>query len=324
MTTGETSPIFILGITPRSGTNYLWDLLRLHPSCGAARHPVREDLFLEHAEHLTRFAAEVRSSWDPKWGVFEDGIENELLAALGDGLLGFLTVDPQRRLLTKSPSVRNLDRFFELFPRARLLILVRDGRSVVQSCMATFGWEFERAAREWASAGSQILRFIDAATDDATFRLVRYEDLLDDLEGTMRGILAYLDLDPAAWDLEAARRLPVRGSSVDFGPGHDKIHWDPVERTADFDPRRRWGSWSPGMLERFAWIGGVPMRRFGYELELELDPLRRVPQAFGHRMRDIAWWGTSWARRLEFIARVKLGTATRPLRERFGLVRTER
>ena len=44
--------------------------------------------------------------------------------------------------MTKSPSVAHLDRFFAFFPRARLLILVRDGRSVAQSAIDTFGVEF--------------------------------------------------------------------------------------------------------------------------------------------------------------------------------------
>ena len=37
------------------------------------------------------------------------------------------------------------ERFFAFFPCARLLILVRDGRSVVQSAVDTFGWDFDTA-----------------------------------------------------------------------------------------------------------------------------------------------------------------------------------
>ena len=58
---------------------------------------------------------------------------------LGDGLVSFLWVERDRRLVAKTASVRNVDRFFTFFLRAHLLILVRDGRSVVQSCMSTFG-----------------------------------------------------------------------------------------------------------------------------------------------------------------------------------------
>jgi hypothetical protein len=49
-------PIFIHGVLPRSGTNFLWHLLLLHPDCAPAVLPVYEDLFLEHSDHLVAFA----------------------------------------------------------------------------------------------------------------------------------------------------------------------------------------------------------------------------------------------------------------------------
>ena len=119
------NPIFIHGILPRSGTNYLWDLLLLHPDCARAVDPVREDLFLDHSDHLVAFEEAVRGAWDPRWGEFSAGLTSRLHAALGDGLLSFLWADRDRRLITKSPSVRNLTRFFTFFPEARLLVLVR-------------------------------------------------------------------------------------------------------------------------------------------------------------------------------------------------------
>lgn len=58
-------PIFIHGILPRSGTNFLWDLLRLHPDCAPARVPVDEDWFLAHSDHLVHFVDDVGAAWDP-------------------------------------------------------------------------------------------------------------------------------------------------------------------------------------------------------------------------------------------------------------------
>src|SRR4029450_11031710 len=123
------------GILPRSGTNFLWDLLLIHPDCTRARTPVNEDLFLDHSDDLVAFVSTVRAAGDPIWGTFGPDTTDRLYAAIGDGLLSFLWTDQDRRLLSKSPSVRHLDRFFSFFPRARLLILVRDGRAVLQSAM---------------------------------------------------------------------------------------------------------------------------------------------------------------------------------------------
>jgi protein-tyrosine sulfotransferase len=311
-------PIFIHGIMPRSGTNFLWDLLLVHPDCAPAREPVREDLFLNHADHLVAFAEEVRASWDPRWGDFAPDVGERLQAALGDGLISFLWTDRSRRLVTKSPSVRHLGRFFVLYPGARLLILVRDGRSVVQSSMETFGWDFDRACRAWADAAEEILRFqqAEAARSDR-WRLVRYEDLVDDPEGQLRPILAFLGLDPARYDFAAARGLPVRGSSA-FGRRDGEVHWEPVAKDASFAPKERWRSWPGGRLERFDWLAGDQLRRLGYPAS---PPRRGVARSVGNILRDWRWSTARAARLAVYRSRGRLGTASRPLRRRLGLIR---
>jgi protein-tyrosine sulfotransferase len=314
-------PIFILGILPRSGTNYLFDLLNLHPACARARDPVREDLFLDNSDHLVSFVAALQASWDPRWGKFSAALAEALQGSLGDGLLSFLWEHRDRRLLTKSPSVRHIDRFFTYFPHARLVILVRDGRSVTQSCMATFGWEFERGARNWAAAADEIRRFTSAdhGVHEGRYLLARYEDLVRDLQGSLTPILRFLDLDEDAFDFQAATELPVRGSSAYFGPGHDSVHWDPVPRGTDFDPTERWRAWDRERHDRFEWIAGKQLRFFGYRgvVELAQEPYAVVT----HRVRDWAWHSRVTIRRLTYHARVRVGGATRPLRERLGLVR---
>lgn len=313
-------PIFIHGVTPRSGTNFLWDLLLLHPSCGPGRSPIREDLFLEHVDHLLAFTSAVRRSWDPAWGTFPDDLPDRFHGALGDGLISFLWVDRERRLLTKSPSVRNLDRFFSFFPRARLLILVRDGRSVVQSCMATFGWDFDTAAHRWARAADEIRRFDEQHRHRGLpYRIVRYEDLVDDLDATLPGILEFLQLDREAFDFQAAARLPVRGSSVYFGAGRDSVHWEPVERDATFDPKVRWQAWAPELHQRFDWIAGRQLRQLGYE---QAPPASRpAVQVLRHHLLDWRWRSATATRSLASKLRRRLRPATRPLRQRLGLPR---
>jgi protein-tyrosine sulfotransferase len=317
----QADPIFIHGIMPRSGTNYLWQLLLQHPACGPGREPIREDFFLECSDHLTSFVADAKERWDPIWGTVDDATLAELLRSLGDGLVSYLWVDRERRLVAKTPSVERLDRFFALFPDARLIVLVRDGRSVVQSCISTFGWDLDRAGRNWARAADEIERFEtggDVPTD--RYLRVRYEDLLDDFDASIARVLSVAGLDPDGFDLEAARSLPVRGSSSYFGTGHGSVHWDPVPKGADFDPRKRWSSWPRPMHERFDWIAGAQMRRLGYDDDLRgpvEDPAERARQ----RLLDWRWMTRSVVRSATFRARVRVGTASRPLRERLGIAR---
>jgi protein-tyrosine sulfotransferase len=309
-------PIFIHGILPRSGTNYLCELLLLHPDFARAVKPVREDLFLDHSDHLLAFAEAVQGAWDPRWGELDAGLTGRLHAAMGEGLLSFLWADRSRRLITKSPSVRYLSRFFSFFPEARLLVLVRDGRSITQSSMDTFGWGFERSARAWADAAEEIARFRQANAQRADrWRLVRYEDLVDDLDRELSEILTFAGLDPADYDMDSARNLPVRGSSVFFGPGRSSVHWEPVRKDVTFSPIRRWESWSPRQLERFEWLAGGPLRDLGYEDQP--PPRRALPQTVRHRLLDMKW-ATDRATR---VLRTRLGLASRPLRRRLGLMR---
>lgn len=313
-------PIFLHGIMPRSGTNFLWDLLCLHPGCAPGRAPIREDFFLQEIDRLLAYTSAVQQWWDPAWGTFADDLPDRFHEALGDGLISFLWVCRERRLLTKTPSVKNVDRFFTLFPRARLLILVRDGRSVVQSCVATFGWDFDTAARRWAEAADEIHRFDERHRQRGLpYRIVRYEDLLDDLEPTLSGILDFLELDRHALDFHAAARLPVRGSSTYFGPGRDSVHWEPVSKDAGFDPRARWQAWAPELHERFDWIAGDRLRHFGYQRSAPLAPGVRL--AVRQRALDWRWHTATAVRSVGFRLRVRLGTASRPLRQRLGLLR---
>lgn len=311
-------PIFIHGILPRSGTNFLWDLLLLHPDCAPARHPVREDLFLDHSDHLIRFVDEVRAAWDPRWGRSDEDLSALMYRGLGTGLVSFLHVDAERRLVTKSPSVKNLGRFFDFFPAARLIILVRDGRSVAQSSMTTFGWDLDRGGREWAAAADEIVAFQAAQVHRSTkWRIVRYEDLVDDPELQMRKILDFVGLDVAPYDFRAARDLPVRGSSS-FGTSEHGIHWEPVHRDSSFSPKDRWRCWDSAALERFNWLAGRQLRYFGY------DPVGAAPTRSGalrHRLRDWRWKEGRALRRGTHRLRSRLGPPTRPLRRRLRLIR---
>jgi protein-tyrosine sulfotransferase len=297
MTHRVDSPIFIHGILPRSGTNFLWDLLLLHPDCARGREPVNEDGFLEHSDHLVEFVKTVRSSWDPIWGTFGADLPDRLCEALGYGLVSFLWTDRSRRLVAKSPNTRNLDRFFAFFPHARLLILVRDGRSVVQSAMDTFGWSFDRACRDWSEGARTILRFQQAESARVEhWHVVRYEDLIDDPETQLRSIFEFLDLDPARYDFEAARNLPVRGSSA-FGRKSGKVHWTAVAKDASFDPKERWRSWSAGQLARFEWLAGEELAEWGYTASARTFS---IAERVLHTFRDWYFFGNA-----RLIGRVK-------------------
>lgn len=272
-------PIFVLGITGRSGTNFLRDLLALHPDCVKAREPFWEDFFLDESDALVGYARRLARRWR-SWT--DEDPAPELLARLGSALVDFVTPYGGARVVTKTPSTRNLDRFFDLFPDATLLVIVRDPRSVVASAVRSFEADYEGWARQWARGAARIVAFDDAqrAARAARYRIVRYEDLVVDLDAELRAIFAVAGLDAARYDFGAAAALPARGSSQ-LAEGGD-LHWRPVERDASFDPLRRWADWPASRLDRIAWLTAPYAERLGYDVGSVPGGLSRA----AHRVRD--------------------------------------
>lgn len=288
-------PCFVLGIAQRSGTNYLYRLLSQHPAC-AAPGPIWEDSLVHHARWLSEYATRVVSSWDPRWGAAAVvGGADTLLADLGTGLVRFVhrqaahaPIGAQARiLLTKTPSVQGLEHFPRLFPGARALVLVRDGRSVVESGVRSFGWQYETAMRDWATAAADIIAFQERHPGpDSPVRVVRYEDLVRHEQDVLTTIFRFLGLDPDQYDFSAAQAMGVTGSS-ELRRAVGAVHWKPVDKSAGFDPLRRHTDWDRKRQERFAWLAGAQMEALGYTLEAA--PRRGPVQSTRQRLLDAAW-----------------------------------
>ncbi|MEB3359470.1 MAG: sulfotransferase [Synechococcales bacterium] len=309
-----TDPIFILGIMPRCGTNFLYNLLCLHPHCnGVGIRDMPEDHLLLNANLLERYANNVASFWsrhglrgenDPARQRYNQELQSKLFASLGEGLLAYLNhLNPDsgvKPLVTKTPFVRNLSRFFHLFPQARLIILVRDGRAVAESSVKSFNTSYEVMIHRWAEAAHEILAFDQAHRHtDAPYLIVRYEDILDHLEVEMRSILNFLGLSPDVYDFDMAVNLPVFGSSEEFAKAREaaiadpeKSGWKVVDKCKQkFNPKSRWSHWSADQHCRFNWIAGSYMEQFGYELEAAQSSLG----GFRNQALDLKWASTSWA-----------------------------
>ena len=283
----ESSPVFILGITRRSGTNFLKKLLCLHPDCYSGG-VIHEDFLLSNADLLVKYADWVPKNWSRHWVEGKECCSSDAICrCIGNGLISFLEnqnagevasqidsakSEPDKlsglsakRLVTRTPSVKNLVHFFRFFPGASLIIIVRDGRSVAESGVKSFGWHYEDAFRSWVNAARTILKF-DASHKNTQhkYMIVKYEDLHSDTEQQLRRIFEFLGLDAGKYDFNAAGNLPVLGSSQLRDSGQEKIHWRPVEKSQDFDPVMRWSGWGRALHERFNRIAGDYLLEFGY------------------------------------------------------------
>lgn len=302
-------PIFILGIMHRSGTNFLHDLICLHPDC-VDGGLIKEDFLITYSHLLVEYAKSVYSRWNPRWQVSEKiGPPDILVKCLGDGLMRYLSLQldmekdhakdlfskrsnspvqhaTPKRLVTKTPSVENLHNFHKLFPDAKLIVIVRDGRAVVESGVRSFNWKYESATQRWKNRADTITGYADNNANQQRFLLVRYEDLVRHPKEEMKRVLAFVELDDTSFDYDATTNLPIKGSSDLRKQDSQSMHWNPVEKPVEFNPLARYENWGTKRHVRFNWIAGKQLKLFGYD---------KVPSAHGHfwrvfnLMQDFVW-----------------------------------
>ncbi|MBE9138215.1 sulfotransferase [Nodosilinea sp. LEGE 07088] len=314
---GHVDVVYITGIMTRSGTNFLYNLLCLHPQCrGVAARAMAEDHFLDNFNLLDRYVSNVSSHWSRHGRLYEkhpemesvnQDLQAQLFKSIGDGLLLYLSRfgeeqgmwddrDRPKAVVTKTPSVNHLSKFFKLFPTTRLIIIVRDGRDMVESNVKSFGSNYEFTMRRWAEAANTILKF-DEQYKDSKFKdnylLIKYEDILTDLPEVMTSIFDFLDFDTSLYDFEKAQALPIFGSSENFSKTATKradgkpTGWKVVEKSTNFQPKARWKDWPDSRKVRFYSIAAEPMQLLGYEIE-NCAPTNWREVLF-NRILDLRW-----------------------------------
>ena len=302
----NTNPILILGITPRCGTNFLQDILCLHPDCGAC--PVREDFLLHYADFIQNYISNLSHTW--RGWIDDEEFTSLLYTNIGNSLVSFLQEQTEdkwlkialekepsssrifkpspQRLVTKTPSVEKLDCFLKLFPNSQLIIIVRDGRAVAESYVKSFNSHYDIAMREWAQAAQEITNFIENNQDshNKKYYVVKYEDLCNNNQEELLKIFDFLGLNPDLYSFKEADKSPVRGSSS-FRGDDKSLHWKSVKKTTEFNPNSRWSHWNEKLHQRFNWIAGEYLVKFGYEKEYENT--NYFWKVWNH-LENFKWW----------------------------------
>lgn len=198
--------VFLIGF-PRSGTTLLEQLLAGHSE-------------IEALEERGSLGAAMADFLVPPGGLARlDEMDGDALARYREAYWAEVRssgVRPGRVFIDKMPlNTMTLGLIAKLFPDAKIVLALRDPRDVVLSCfrrrfeMSANMYELltlEDAARFYASvmdlANVCLEKFSLAA------RISRYEDLVAGLEGSMRGLCAFLDVtyEPGMLDFERTVR----------------------------------------------------------------------------------------------------------------------
>jgi len=201
----RTPPVFLLGF-PRSGTTLLDQVLSAHPAIEVIEE---QELLLD-----------VRRQWvfGDDFDRLQDMTEDEIWQARGRYRKSLAAAQRDlgaRVVIDKLPlNAMYLQLIHRLFPEARILYALRDPRDVCLSCyFQTFSLV---GAMPYFLALDSTARYYDAImslASEARDALplheaeVRYESLVDDLEGEARRLLKFLDLpwNDAVLDYRAAQ-----------------------------------------------------------------------------------------------------------------------
>lgn len=192
--------VFLVGF-PRSGTTLLEQALAGHPNVTALEErptlaePIDALLTDEAAiERLAKIGEDEAADWRRRYW---------------EAVRGFGVEPAGRTFIDKAPGeTANLILMGRLFPKARFLFALRDPRDVVLSCfrrsfqMNAMTYEFTSLSGT-ATCYDAVMGAALAARARLPSRLieVRHEALVEDVEGELRAVCEFLDLD---WRREMA------------------------------------------------------------------------------------------------------------------------
>lgn len=270
--TGRFAPVFVVGCH-RSGTTVLGRSLSGHPALAGAG----ESEYLRYLWEI--FAGLHQGSFRKGRAWLHDYIAAgdllELIGELSDGVIGSLCARTGKpRFVDHTPIYGLLASFLHhLYPDARFVHIVRDGRAVVRSlqhsAQAGFRWatgSVETLGHLWADIVEETDARCAGVAADRTL-VVRYEDLCADPRGCLARVLEWCGL---GWDdgvlaaLSAEHANPSRRHATLARSEEGRIVLTP--RVA---PNAWPEDWGLEDREGFRRSAAATMRRLGYAPEPE-------------------------------------------------------
>jgi hypothetical protein len=147
----------------------------------------------------------------------------------------------------------NIDKLRRLFPHARFILIVRDGRDVALSWQRKWGKDPLLAIDKWRRRLARARTLSRDFEDDLL--VVRFETLLEDLEGTCRRICDFLELEMSPDMLHFEQHVHKR---IDGKPNWGK----PLVR----GNYGKWRALPPARVRRLEEVAFDELRHWGYEI----------------------------------------------------------
>lgn len=288
-----TKPLFILG-NPRSGTSLLRLMLTCHqricvpPECAfivwwhakyaIARLPLDDESLEEFLRDL--YTSRKFEHWDlPMYGLKEHlkkASPDTYSALVAEVYLYYANkekkVNPAYWGDKNNYYVAHVETLFDLFPDARFVQIVRDGRDVATSYLAltnsqatsryhpNLPSDINEIAMEWHTNNKAVRDSFNRIPGDQT-HLIRYEDIVSNPEVHLRELCDFLELD---FDKQMMKYYQVNRES-NLEPSEYKA-W----KAKTFEPLEKSGvgrytsELSELQLNVFERVAGESLRIYGY------------------------------------------------------------
>lgn len=301
-------PVFLIG-TPRSGTTLLHQMFDHHPAFALPYESKYISIFRTHLDEfgdlsdpknrealiisIEKFMCHawmerVHDEWIPGLAAAAPELARNAAPSYSGVMEAIYTFFAKQRKRPRwgdkmATFKRVMPTMLELFPDAKIIYLIRDGRDVAASLLPlSFGPNTAYvAAKKWKNSVQDGLKFAKSHPDQVY--TIRYEDLTEDPEKYLREICAFVGEPFTEKMLEYHRtgtaRVPRR-----------EIHGQ-LNKPVNTERKERWKrDLSSYQVRVFEAVAGPLLKQLGYEIvnpEAKVSPIDR---GFGNFANKALWW----------------------------------
>ena len=303
-------PVFIVGCG-RSGTTMLRLMLDSHPALSIpGESTFIRYLWINRRDYGTgdRFRPErllddiLTDANFMRWGVSPQNVRDRVSRLVSPTFAdivaapfeAYADMHGKARWGDKTPIyVLSIPALAQLFPSARFVHLIRDGRDVASSYLSIpmFEggiWQASLRWRDWVSAGIRSGRRLPPGR----YIEIRYEDLVADTDRQLTELCSFLDLEfdgvMLSYHVDAEKRLQARPDYVQF---HRNISRPPIASTRDWrlemprDDVRVFESVAGDLLETLGYERAFPKLSVGSRTRARVRSTAHTSHVQGSRMK---------------------------------------
>ncbi|TQD33826.1 sulfotransferase [Haloflavibacter putidus] len=262
--------IFCAGISVRTGTNYMGSIFSEIPEVASVPKNYSKGEFPFFRKQVIQNYDSWIKGFNRRMFAQPPLNKKKFASFYGESFLNYLKAEyeiKEKTIFVKDPGLYNIERFYDYFPKGKLIILTRSAPDLIASSLkASLQIRKSQSKKKKISAkikyysGYNMYTYAKAYKKHAThlrflreqlkggFLEVKYENLVNEPNKYICEILDYCEVPYNNEIIQNTVNAKVVGSSY-FGSKKHSQEWGALEKTSDFKPVGRYKSW--GWFNRF-------------------------------------------------------------------------